>query len=946
MVLACSLVVLAGCSARRSQQHTAIGDTQLKLGNVAQARAAYDQALRADPSNMAAELGVARCSWLNGNGEEALAAYRKVLASDAEKVEAYLEAVNILLALERVPEARELASAYEASQPEGGGMLQARIDLTTGDSEQAVERLLKLKEQFNESIPVRILLARAYLQGSQTGQAEAELNAVLEGLDPDSLPARMVLVEVYQRAGRLPELVEQLEEMVESHPDSPGLKLALGRSLIAAGRFEEAEKVAQPVLGALPESGWANFIIGCCLIEKQDYQGAIACLQTAAKALPQEPLVQKMLEIAQSGGVVPKTAAPVAKAPRGAGKVGPEEADWRALWEMAALRELLQRRDGLLAKGDEQMRELLVCAALFVEAVPLLEDLREGLPDDNPLRDCVDLLLHEEMQSLLERVESWKPTDDLEQEMRENVKGFALGVSGLRGGALKTLSDCMRTWPAHGVSIYNLSRIYGRAGMYRFQAQCLRKLLTMYPQNTEAQIELVQVLMRADLPSEARTQAEAAYSLFPSEPRVIVGLANIYRYSGDMDLALQVLEQGMKAQPEDLSLKVWEADLLLDSGDLSAFDDFVAALAKVSAAPEHRAMLSRLEMLKAFRAALDGDWQAAAALRDQPEANREPLSSHLLCIAGLLGLGQEEAAKTVAVKCKLAGQARARVLWAGLSGEKDALSEEELALAEGLSGDTEMLAQYGLALASIEARFPSMALPILRSLDERMGRPAALVSPMLAVVTSARMEGDRLETAEQIVAERPPSASVLLGLAAAAKQLDAEDVRQKALDEAIALAPDDADVWRAVGLLRDEQQDLKGALEAYRKLIELAPDDPGAQNNLAYALLQVGGDAAEALDLARRAAATLGANAHVLHTLGLAEFMSGDMKGALKNLSVALELRPGDPTLLLDYGKACIADGQEERGRQHVQQALQYAGLLDLDFPRRDEALEIVADSQ
>ena len=58
---------------------------------------------------------------------------------------------------------------------------------------------------------------------------------------------------------------------------------------------------------------------------------------------------------------------------------------------------------------------------------------------------------------------------------------------------------------------------------------------------------------------------------------------------------------------------------------------------------------------------------------------------------------------------------------------------------------------------------------------------------------------------------------------------------------------------------------------------------------------------------------------------------------------MALEMRPGDPTLLLDYGQLLIAKNQPEEGKHQIELALRYAAQLTSPFARRAEAERILA---
>ena len=71
-------------------------------------------------------------------------------------------------------------------------------------------------------------------------------------------------------------------------------------------------------------------------------------------------------------------------------------------------------------------------------------------------------------------------------------------------------------------------------------------------------------------------------------------------------------------------------------------------------------------------------------------------------------------------------------------------------------------------------------------------------------------------------------------------------------------------------------------------------------------MLETDGDPQRALELAQAAMNAAQDNPaiqpNVLHTLGLAELRAKKLDDAEKHLGLALQMRPGDPTLLLDFG--------------------------------------------
>ncbi|MBM3288882.1 MAG: hypothetical protein FJY92_01900, partial [Candidatus Hydrogenedentes bacterium] len=186
--------------------------------------------------------------------------------------------------------------------------------------------------------------------------------------------------------------------------------------------------------------------------------------------------------------------------------------------------------------------------------------------------------------------------------------------------------------------------------------------------------------------------------------------------------------------------------------------------------------------------------------------------------------------------------------------------------------------------------------------------------------------------------EYPAMASAWIGQAAVQAAIRDADGQKASLDKATEVEPANAQVWRQLAQFYSEKSDYAALLDASRHVFELMPDDPYVANNVAYCILQTNGDANEALGLAQKAYEKLPRNAEVIHTLGLAQVRAGDAAEARKNLTAALEMRPGDPTLMLDFGKLLIDQGEAEDGKTNIRLALQYAEQLGLDFPRKAEA--------
>ena len=122
-------------------------------------------------------------------------------------------------------------------------------------------------------------------------------------------------------------------------------------------------------------------------------------------------------------------------------------------------------------------------------------------------------------------------------------------------------------------------------------------------------------------------------------------------------------------------------------------------------------------------------------------------------------------------------------------------------------------------------------------------------------------------------------------------------------ERAVALRPGWARALVNLGDTRLALGDVGGAIEAYRRAVAITPDDPGAANNLAWALLQDSARWPEAEPIIEGALARQPERrGYYLDTLGVLRLRKGDSQGALDAFRAALAdtaLRDGSSRALV-----------------------------------------------
>ena len=143
-----------------------------------------------------------------------------------------------------------------------------------------------------------------------------------------------------------------------------------------------------------------------------------------------------------------------------------------------------------------------------------------------------------------------------------------------------------------------------------------------------------------------------------------------------------------------------------------------------------------------------------------------------------------------------------------------------------------------------------------------------------------------------------------------------------ALEEALAIDPRAAAVALALAGLDERESRTDAAIARYRDLLEWAPSNVGAMNNLAFLLAEQGGDLDEALVLAERASAVAGGDPSIADTLGWILHLTGDTRRARGLLERAATQLVDQPEVLHHLAEVRAAADDRAGAREAIERAL------------------------
>jgi uncharacterized protein (TIGR03790 family) len=157
--------------------------------------------------------------------------------------------------------------------------------------------------------------------------------------------------------------------------------------------------------------------------------------------------------------------------------------------------------------------------------------------------------------------------------------------------------------------------------------------------------------------------------------------------------------------------------------------------------------------------------------------------------------------------------------------------------------------------------------------------------------------------------------------ARAAKQ-DAAVTRQ-ALEEATARDSRLGPAQLSLAFIYEQTQEYDKALERYRRVLELAPNDPIALNNLAFILAVRKNNPQEALPLAEKAYTQANGNASIADTLAWVVHLRGDDRRAKGLLAEAVQRTSQDGGIRLHFAIVLAALGENQSAREELSRALE-----------------------
>jgi len=506
---------------------TSRGTTLLGMGNQAEAKSAFDLALKSDPKSVEALIGLAQHAKLTNDIAGATRFVDQAVAANPANVDALLAKGDLLRTAGKNAEGLAVFDQALKIRPDLVGALVSKATIHISDKkfDAAAQDLDAARKLAPASLMIQY--TQALLDFSQKKNAAA-LEALQQVLSkaPNHMPTILLTAAVQAETGANEQAEQHLKRYLEANPNSVYARRLLASVLAKTGQGDQAANALAPAAGAKTDPQMM-MLAGETALRAQDYVKASEYFEAASKAAPGTAMAHTALAMSKLG----------------------QGDNTKAISE-------LELAASLNAKTDEKSSNasiLLVMTRLrlnqFTEALALLKTLEKEQPD-SPLI--------------------------------QNLKGGAyMGLKDL-SNARTSFSKAIALQPTFLPAVQNMAQLDMQDRKPDEAKKRFMAVLDVDKKNVGAMMALASLATILGKADEATTWLEKASAEKPSDVAVNVQLGNHYVRVGEKAKALalaQKLQAANPSNPDTLDL-LGQAQFANDdrAGALATYNKVIAAV--------------------------------------------------------------------------------------------------------------------------------------------------------------------------------------------------------------------------------------------------------------------------------------------------------------------------------------------------------------------------------
>ncbi len=697
------------------------------------------------------------------------------------------------------------------------------------------------------------------------------LNAIQ--VDPRFVDAHYQLAQAYLRLGVWSGAASELLRTVDIQPEHWKAQIDIGNLMLASRQFQQAQEKADLVLSKDPGNIDAHILKANSLAALENLPASLKEMQKAIELAPDRPRSYLNLAILQAGARDPVAAEASFK--KGV------QLDPKSLHAALALGNFYQQQ----SRFDEAEKEFR--RAISVEpAKPVARVALARLFVGRQQRAQAEQVLREAKAALPNDPEAYRLLGDFFFTLGEIDKAAA------EFGALT------KEHPDDVKSRKNYIQLLILLNKLEEAAKLNDQLLKESPKDVEGLIHKGQMLNRQNKPREA---VEVFSRALKSEPENAVAQYHLglsYSILGNLAQAEAAWREAARLRPNMPAAQQALAGVALRKGD-------------------NELLMQTAETLIAAEPSSPGGYifRAAATLgRGGNHAAIEADLKRAIDVAPQNAVGYSRLAAWRVLQKK----------WADAEKLYEQSLEKDPNFGEAIQGLIIVYAQQKRIPAAIERVHTQMARV-----------PTSSGLPFLLAQLQIQQKDFQAAAAslEKALSLNPNYMEAIAYLGQVHATLGALDRAAASYEKLIQQFPGDIRGYILVGSIEEKRGNPARAQEMYNKVLQIQPENALAANNLAFLMIEGGGNPDLALTYAQTARKGLPESPNVADTLAWVYYKRGLFGLAVDLLEEAVKKMPENPTYHYHLGLAYQKSNNKNRAKTHLEKALQ----LRPDYPKAAE---------
>jgi tetratricopeptide (TPR) repeat protein len=505
-----------------------------------------------------------------------------------------------------------------------------------------------------------------------------------------------------------------------------------------------------------------------------------------------------------------------------------------------------------------------------------------------------------------------------------------------------------------------LARLYLAEGKNADAEQFLKTSQGEFPDNSVGYRMLGDFYFATGQLDKATTEYSSLYQAHPNDPEVKKNYIQLLILKNRLDEAQKLNDEILKTNGNDDTALIYRGQIQIRQGKAT---EAIQTLQKVLR-NDPDSGIAHFQLGIAFNQAGDlqraqGEWQDAVRLRpDLVEADRalaslalrnhdmpaleqrateiiahDPNSPDGYSLRASSNISRKQfdrAGQDVRKAIEVAPQSPIGYIQLGnLQSVQGHYGEAEKAYSQALDRDASSAdALAGLMNVYFAQKQPDKAVAAANAQIAKVANSSALYDLLGTALFNEKKDLKGAEAALQKAVDiDKTNADALLKLGQVQVALGSADAAIATYQTALKNNPREPSFYILTGELYEAKQDWEKAKQSYQKALEISPENAVASNNLAYVMMQTGGNVDVALSLAQTARRADPENPNAADTLGWIFYHKGAYSSAIDLFQEALKLSekekaPDNPTVHYHLGLAYAKAEKPALAREQLERVL------------------------